>query len=122
MPARSDDAAQKPRLALVVSLQKRSQQVDRHGENRRRILLRGYLDKTLQVSELQGHRLFADNLRRVRQLLRSLKLTVRMNHFGPSFALRLRLFGHGPLHFLRKIDMLQLNENHFDSPGVGLSV
>src|SRR4030095_1293327 len=109
-------------LGWVAFLQERSQQVDGYGENRRRIFLRGYLDKTLEVTELQGRGLFADDLRRIRQLLRGLKLTVRMNHLGPSLALRLRLFGHGPLHLLRKIDMLQLDKHDFNSPGFGLGV
>src|SRR5689334_16451107 len=49
-------------LALVAFLQKRRQQIDRHGENRRRIFFRRHFDQALEKAQLQSHRLLADDL------------------------------------------------------------
>ncbi len=94
------------RLRGFGLFEERGQLVDWDWKYRRRVLLRGHLHKTLKESELQGHGLFPDDLGRIRQLLRGLKLSFGVNDFGPSLPLRLRLLGHGPLHLLRQIDVL----------------
>src|SRR5262249_30481194 len=63
-----------------------------------------------------------DDFGGVGELLRGLEFPIRMDHLCAPFALRFRLFCHRPLHFLRKIDMLQLDKHDFNSPGFGLGV
>jgi hypothetical protein len=45
-----------------------------------------------------------------------------IDNFSTSLSLCLGLFGHGSLHFLGKIDMLNLDSGHLDAPWVRLGI
>src|SRR5581483_2486967 len=102
--------------------QETSQQVHRHRQDHRGIIFRGYFDKTLQESEVHGCGVLSNDLSRIGQFLRGLKFPFRVNDLGASFALRLRLSGHGALHVCGQIDVLQLYQDYFDPPGLGLGI
>ena len=45
-----------------------------------------------------------------------------MDDFGPSLTLGLGLAGHGALHLLRQVNMLDLDVGDLDPPGIGLAI
>ncbi len=56
------------------------------------------------------------------ELLRSLKLTLRIDHLRTPQALRLGLFGDRTDHRFIEIDMLELHVGDLDAPGVRLFI
>ena len=66
--------------------------------------------------------MFRNNLGCIRQFLRSLKLSLRVNDLGPPLHLRLRLLSHSPLHLLWQINVLELHQDDLDSPRISLGI
>ncbi len=56
--------------------------------------------------------------RRVLEPGRRLQFALGIDDLGPPLPLGFGLLGHGPLHLLRKIDVLHLHGRHVDTPGV----
>jgi len=52
----------------------------------------------------------------------SLEFALGIDDLGPAFAFGLGLLGHGPLHFLGQVDVLELDVGHLDAPGTGVLV
>jgi hypothetical protein len=63
-----------------------------------------------------------DHERGVLQALRGLELTLGCDHLRPPLALCLGLARHRPLHALRDLDVLHLDDRDLDSPRRGLLV
>ncbi len=51
-----------------------------------------------------------------------MKFALSRDDFGAPFALGFRLAGHGPLHLLRQVDVLDFDRLHFDTPLVGFRI
>src|SRR5262249_27590975 len=98
------------------------QEVDRHREDGRRVVLRSDLHQGLQEAELERDRLLRHDRRRLGEPLRRLVLPLRGDHFGPAFAFRLRLPGHRPAHLLGEIDVLDGDLNDLDAPRIRVLV
>ena len=77
------------------------------------------LGQGLQVAELQGRGLLLDHLGRLGQLAGGLELALGVDDLGPPLALGLGLPGHGALHLLGQVDVLDLDRGDLDAPGVG---
>src|SRR5580765_3356201 len=56
------------------------------------------------------------------QLGRRLELAVGVDDLGPALALGLGLLGHGALHVLGQVDLLDLDVRNLDAPGLGVLV
>src|SRR5688572_4974799 len=72
------------------------QHLDRQREDDGAVLLGGDLGQGLQVAQLQGGRLAADDLGRVGELLAGAELAFGVDDLGPLLALGLGLARHGP--------------------------
>ena len=62
------------------------------------------------------------HVRGLGQLLRRLELALGGDDLGPPFPFGFGLPRHGPLHALRDLDVLDLDDAHLDAPGLGLLV
>ena len=60
--------------------------------------------------------------RRLGELLAGLELALGVDDLGPLLALGLGLAGHRPLHRLRQLDVLDLDDADLDAPRLGLLV
>src|SRR5256885_9494050 len=67
------------------------EQIDRDREEGRRVVLGGDLRHRLQVAQLDGGGLRADDVRGLGELLRRLQLALRIDDLGPALPLRLGL-------------------------------
>ena len=54
--------------------------------------------------------------------LRRLELTLRVDDLGAALALGFGLAGHGALHALGQLDVLDLDDRHLHPPGLGLLI
>src|SRR5256886_7421044 len=108
--------------ALREGLEQRAEEIERQREKGGRGPLRRDLAHGLQIPELDGDRMPRENLGRVGQLRRRLKLAVGVDDLGPPLALGLRLLGHRALHVLGEVDLLDLHRRHLDAPGLGVLV
>ncbi len=71
---------------------------------------------------MDGRRINTDNIYRLNQLLCCLRLSLSMDHLGPSLPLCLSLTGDGPLHLCRKIHLFCLHQGNLDPPRLCLFV
>lgn len=107
---------------LLPRFQKRLQQIYRHRKYSSRILFRSDLPKGLQIPQRDGAGLLVEYPRRVGETLRGLVFTFRGDDLRPALPFRFGLLGHGPLHFLREIDLFYLDIGDLDPPWFGVSV
>ena len=108
--------------AVMPLRQKTLQQIYGERQDDSRIVFRGYFNEALQKSEVHGRRLFCHHPGCVRESLRGLELAFGVNDLRTPLSLRLRLLGHGALHLLGKIDVLDFHQNHFHSPGLSVKI
>ena len=73
-------------------------------------------------SELQRRRVARQHLGRLRELLGGLELALGADDLRAPLALGLGLARHGPLHALRELDVLDLDDGDLDAPRLGLLV
>src|SRR4030095_612016 len=102
------------------SLQDPREKIDRDREYNGRVLLRGDLRESLQISELEGRRVRGEDLCRLSQSSRGGELPAGMDHLGPLLPLRLGLFRYGPLHLGRQVHLFDLDHRDLDPPGIGV--
>ena len=76
----------------------------------------------LQVAQLQRRRLTGNHLSCVCQLLTGREFALGMNDLGPLLAFGFRLFCHGALHRVGKLDVAHFDARHFYSPGARLLI
>ena len=112
---------QTPHRSIPVIFAKEGSE-DIHGqwEHDRRVLIGSQLKKRLQIPQLQGGRALREFVGRLPQLAGRLHLAACVDDFRPPLPLRLRLTGHGPLHRLRDLHVLNLHDGHIDTPRVRL--
>ena len=101
-----------------------AQQVERDREDRRRGVVRARrdLEQRLQVAQLERRRVARQHLGRLGELLGRLELALGADDLGAPLALGLGLTGHGPLHALRQLDVLDLDDRDLDAPRLRLLV
>src|SRR5215210_965494 len=85
------------------------------------VVLRGDLAQGLEQPELQRRRALED-VGGLPQTLGGLVLALGGDDLGAPLALALGLPRHRPLHLLRNLDVLDLDDADLDPPGVGLLV
>src|SRR3989449_1316426 len=85
-------------------------------------LFRSDLAHRLQIPELNSDRMPRENLGRLGELRRRLELAVGVDDLGSALALGLGLLGHGALHVLGQVDLLDLHGRHLDPPWLGVLV
>src|SRR3989442_6290321 len=71
---------------------------------------------------LNGDRVQRENLARIGELRRRLELAVGVDDLGSALALGFGLLGHGALHVLGQVDLLDLDGRHLYPPGLGVLV
>ncbi|VTR68220.1 23S rRNA methylase (modular protein) [Desulfosarcina cetonica] len=102
--------------------QKRPEQIDGQGEDRRGVVLGGHFTHGLQVAQLEGHGMGVDDLGGLGQTIGCLVFTLGVDHLGPPFPLGFGLLGHGALHLLGQVDVLELHRGDLDAPGIGMGI
>src|SRR5712692_5193755 len=100
----------------------RLEQIDRQRKDRRRIMLGRDLGERLQIAQLQRDRAVPHDLGRLGQPLRRLEFSLCRDHLGAPLALGLGLRRDRPLHILRQVDILELDQRDLDPPGLRLRV
>src|SRR5215212_7993925 len=108
------------RMAIDLA-QERAEQVYRDRQDHGGVVLGGDFVQGLEETELQ-RRGALQAVRRLPQALRRLVLTLGAYDLRPPLSLALGLPGHGPLHLLRYLHVLDLDGAHLYAPGVGLLV
>jgi hypothetical protein len=76
----------------------------------------------LHVGQLEACRPAVDDLGSVGQLLRRLELALRIDDLRPAATLGLSLAGHGTLHRLRDLHVLDLDDADLHAPRLRLLV
>src|SRR6059036_3867835 len=107
---------------LVEGLEQRAEEVQRQREEGRRGPLGGDLAHCLQIPELNSDRVPREDLSRLGELRRRLELAVRIDDLGSALALGFGLLGHGALHVLGQVDLLDLDGRDLDAPRLGVLV
>src|SRR5438477_631152 len=97
---------------------KSAEDVERDRKDDRGVFLHADFRQRLQIPKLDRDWLTGENFRSVREALRGGEFAFRVNDLRALLTIRLRLFGHGAQHRLRKIDLLHLDVDDFYAPGL----
>ena len=108
-----------PAGLVIGPADERLEHVHRQREDDRRVLVAADFEQRLQVAQLQGGRVGADDVGRVGELLRRLVLALGVDDLGAPLALGLGLAGDRPLHLFGDLDVLDLDRGHLHAPGLG---
>src|SRR5215210_3988692 len=109
------------RAVTVSCPQKRAEHVQGDGEDDGGVVLGGDLVQRLKKPKLQCGRAL-QSVRRLPEPLRRLVLPLSSYYLRPPLPLALGLPRHRPLHLLRDLHVLHLDDANLHPPGVGLLV
>src|SRR5579872_430303 len=98
------------------------EEVHRQRKYNRRVLFHANLSQSLQVPQLDGKRLSGERLSGICEPLGRREFTFRMDDFGTLFAFRLGLLGHGALHRVRQVYLLDLHVRNLYAIRRGVSI
>src|SRR5215210_4686351 len=110
-----------PLARAVLALKEGLEEVEGYGQDDRGVLVDGDLAHRLEEPELQRRRAL-EAVCGLPEALRGLVLALGGDDLGSTLALALCLPGHRPLHLLRYLHVLDLDDADLDAPRVGLLV
>ncbi len=96
----------------------RLEHFDGNWHNERRVLLSGDVRYRLEIAQLVGDRVTSYDLSGLSETLGCLKLTLGIDDLGPALSFCLSTLRHCALHFDGKVDVLDLDEVHLDTPRI----
>src|SRR6266404_742684 len=98
------------------------EEIDRNGEDDRRVLLDTDFSERLQIPQLNAGRFGRQKMRGIHQSLRRGELAFGMNNLRAFFAFRLGLLGHRPQHGLGHIHLLDFHVGDLHAPRRGVRI
>src|SRR6266496_309603 len=110
------------RLGWLVLLQEWREEIDRHREKRRRVVLAGNLAHGLEEAQLQRNWFLAHHGGGLHHFFRGLKFALGIDDLSAALALGFGLLGHGALHGIGQRHVLDLYRRDFDAPRFGLPI
>ena len=108
--------------AVPAVLQERRQQFDRQREDDGGILIGGYFRECLEVAHLHRHGIGRHDLGGLPEFVGGLELPLGVDDLRAPVAFGLRLGGHGPLHRVGEVHILDFHDGDFNPPRLGVPI
>src|SRR5687768_18447594 len=100
----------------IAAREEPGDEIDGKREDDGGVFFRADFGQRLQIAKLDAERILVDDRRRLSELLAGLQLALGVDHLRALLAFGLGLAGHGPLHRLRQLDVLDLDDADLDAP------